>query len=69
MRHEVDHNCWALIHQPAMQVIRLLEKQCAIFGVNVKNAQAIVKVLTDAGLTTEETQLLVEMFPQILRRR
>ena len=69
LRHAVSDNRWALIHQSATQVIGLLQKQCAIFGVDVKNAQAIVKVLTDSGLTTEETQLLIEMCPQILRRR
>lgn len=52
-----------------MQVTGLLQKQCALFGVDVQNAQAIVKALSDAGLTREEILLLIGMYPQILRQR
>ena len=57
------------MHEFAPQVIRLLQKQCVLFGVDIENAQAIIKELTDAGLTTEEKRLLVELYPNILRQR
>ena len=57
------------MHEFAPQVVGLLQKQCALFSVDIKNAQAVVKVLTDAGLTTGENRLLVEMYPNILRQR
>ncbi len=47
----------------------MLQKQYALFGVDVQNAPAVVKALSDAGLTIEEILQLIEMYPQILRQR